>query len=102
MITYTKRNGMYIYEQIKSESLVRILEVVFSKKIAFWLFVCLNESILPLNFFSHDLYPKALVNYALRLVQHYDDQFCKKFGQGIQKFFESSFSSLFATLEIED
>ena len=57
MKAYHKRNGAFVYNQSQSEILIRILEVVFSKEIAFWLYTILNESVLPLNFYTNTLYP---------------------------------------------
>ena len=57
LITYHKRNGAFIYESNSAEVLTKILEVVFSKKTAFWLYCVLVESILPLNFYANKLYP---------------------------------------------
>ena len=57
MITYHKRNGAFVYNQSQSEILIRILEVVFKKETAFWLYCVLNETILPLNFYTNTLYP---------------------------------------------
>ena len=57
LITYHKRNGAFIYDPNQSEVLVRILEVVFKKETAFWLYCVLVESILPLNFNASKLYP---------------------------------------------
>ena len=57
MITYHKRNGAFIYNQSQSEILIRILEFVYNDKTAFWLYTCLNECILPLNFYTNTLYP---------------------------------------------
>ena len=57
MMTYHKRNGAFIYNQSQSEILIRILEVVFRKDTAFWLYCCLNECTLPLNFYTNTLYP---------------------------------------------
>lgn len=69
MITYHKRNGAYIYNQSQSEILIRILEVVFQSKPAFWLYCILNESILPLNFYTNTLYPQAFLEYTINLVK---------------------------------
>ena len=57
MVTYHKRNGNFIYNQSQSEILIRILEVVYDNKKAFWLYSILNETILPLNFYTNTLYP---------------------------------------------
>jgi len=100
MITYHKRNGAFIYNQSQSEILIRILEVVYKKKTAFWLYVCLNESILPLNFYTNTLYPQAFLNYTIQLVKHEDESFFKKCGDAINMFCLKSYYSLFTNLMI--
>ena len=72
MVTYHKRNGNFIYNQSQSEILIRILEVVYDNKKAFWLYCILNESILPLNFYTNTLYPQAFLEYTINLVKESD------------------------------
>ena len=57
MMAYHKRNGAFVYNQSQSEILIRILEVVYTKSTAFWLYCILSEKILPLNFYTNTLYP---------------------------------------------
>ena len=75
MNTYHKRNGAFIYNQSQSEILIRILEVVFVKEIAFWLYCILVETILPLNFYTNTLYPQAFLDYTIKLVRNDDAGF---------------------------
>ena len=63
LITYYKRNGAFIYDSSHAEILVRILEIVYSKKTAFWIYVMLVETILPLNYYSDKLFPQTLLRY---------------------------------------
>lgn len=69
MMAYHKRNGAYVYNQSQSEILIRLLEVVFLKDTAFWLYTILNETILPLNFYTNTLYPQAFLDYTKNLVK---------------------------------
>jgi hypothetical protein len=75
MVTYHKRNGAFVYNQSQSEILIRILEVVYDNKKAFWLYTLLSESILPLNFYTHTLYPQAFLEYTINLVKESDREF---------------------------
>lgn len=102
MIAYHKRNGAFIYNQSQSEILIHILEVVLSKKHAFWLYVCLNECILPLNFYTNTLYPQAYLEYTRTLVKDFDDEFFSRCGEAINMFCLKSYYSLFTNLEIKD
>ena len=100
MNTYHKRNGAYIYNQSQSEILIRILEVVFTKEIAFWLYCILVETILPLNFYTNTLYPQAFLDYTIKLVKNDDAGFFGKSGDAINMFCLKSYYSLFTNLSI--
>ena len=43
LVTYTKRNASFMYQQAHSDILMRILEVVYSTTESFWLFSMLIE-----------------------------------------------------------
>ena len=101
MITYHKRNGAFIYNQSQSEILIRILEVVYCNKTAFWLYCVLNECILPLNFYTNTLYPQAFLEYTINLVSTDDKSFFNKSGDAINMFCLKSFYSLFTNLSID-
>ena len=53
MQTYQKRNSGFKYNQSQMYILCRILEVVYREELAFWLFTCLLENILPLDFWQN-------------------------------------------------
>ena len=74
MITYHKRNGAFIYDPSQAEIMVRLLEVVFNRQTAFWLYCLLVETILPLGFYSNRLFPQTLSRYTLELVKHFDSK----------------------------
>ena len=101
MVTYHKRNGAYVYNQSQSEILIRILEVVYDNKKAFWLYTMLNESILPLNFYTHTLYPQAFLEYTINLVKESDREFFQKSGDAIKMFCLKSYYSLFTNLSVD-
>ena len=101
MITYHKRNGAFIYNQSQSEILIRILEVVYKKETAFWLYCVLNETVLPLNFYTNTLYPQAFLEYTIKLVKNFDQSFFAKSGDAINMFCLKSYYSLFTNLSIE-
>ena len=101
MITYHKRNGAFVYNQSQSEILIRILEVVFKKETAFWLYCVLNETILPLNFYTNTLYPQAFLDYTSKLVKKFDHSFFEKSGDAINMFCLKSYYSLFTNLSID-
>ena len=101
MMAYHKRNGAFIYNQSQSEILIRILEVVFSKETAFWLYTVLNESILPLNFYTNTLYPQAFLDFTKSLVSEWDIEFFERSGDAINFFCLKSYFSLFTNLTIE-
>ena len=81
--------------------MIRILEVVFKEKKAFWLYCILNETILPLNFYTNTLYPQAFLEYTINLVKLFDHSFFEKSGDAINMFCLKSFYSLFTNLIIE-
>mmetsp|Transcript_29028 Transcript_29028/g.35984 ORF Transcript_29028/g.35984 Transcript_29028/m.35984 type:complete len:174 (-) Transcript_29028:2309-2830(-) len=101
MMAYHKRNGAFVYNQSQSEILIRILEVVFSKDIAFWLYTALNETILPLNFYTNTLYPQAFLDYTKTVVKQWDSNFFERSGDAINFFCLKSYFSLFTNLVIE-
>ena len=101
MMTYHKRNGAFIYNQSQSEILIRILEIVFKEKNAFWLYCVLNETILPLNFYTNTLYPQAFLEYTIKLVKEFDDKFFEKSGDAINMFCLKSYYSLFTNISID-
>ncbi len=101
VVTYHKRNGAYVYNQSQSEILIRILEVVYDNKKAFWLYTMLNESILPLNFYTHTLYPQAFLEYTINLVKESDREFFQKSGDAIKMFCLKSYYSLFTNLSVD-
>lgn len=100
MINYTKRNGAFVYNQSQSEIMVRILEVVHNEKIAFWIYSCLLETILPLNFFTSTLYPQAFLNYTIELMNENDNKYFEEVGDAINMFCLKSYYSLFCNLEV--
>ena len=81
--------------------MIRILEVVFKKETAFWLYCVLNESILPLNFYTNTLYPQAFLKYTIQLVKDKDSGFFEKSGMAINMFCLKSYYSLFTNLTTE-
>ena len=101
MTTYHKRNGAFVYNQSQSEIVIRLLEVVFKKETAFWLYCVLNESILPLNFYTNTLYPQAFLDYTIKLVKQDDKGFFDKSGDAINMFCLKSYYSLFTNLTID-
>ena len=101
MMAYHKRNGAFVYNQSQSEILIRILEVVFNKETAFWLYTILNETILPLNFYTNTLYPQAFLDYTKNLVKQWDNDFFLKSGDAINFFCLKSYFSLFTNLVID-
>ena len=101
MMAYHKRNGAYVYNQSQSEILIRLLEVVFLKDTAFWLYTILNETILPLNFYTNTLYPQAFLDYTKNLVKQWDNEFFEKSGDAINFFCLKSYFSLFTNLVID-
>ena len=52
-----------------------MLEVVYDKKKTFWLYACLLETFLPLNFYTNTLYPQAFCEYTKLLMEHWDTSF---------------------------
>ena len=50
MQIYQKRNSGFKYSQSQIYILSRILEVVGTEELAFWLYTCLFEKILSLDF----------------------------------------------------
>ena len=101
MIAYHKRNGAFVYNQSQSEILIRILEVVFNKETSFWLYTILNETILPLNFYTNTLYPQAFLDYTKNLVKQWDSEFFERSGDAINFFCLKSYFSLFTNLVID-
>ena len=101
MISYHKRNQAFIYNQSQSEILIRILEVVFSRETAFWLYSILIETILPLNFYTNTLYPQAFLDYTMKLIRREDQQFFEKSGDAINFFCLKSYYSLFTNLTVD-
>ena len=81
--------------------MIRILEVVFNKETSFWLYTVLNETILPLNFYTNTLYPQAFLDYTKNLVKQWDNQFFEKSGDAINFFCLKSYFSLFTNLVID-
>ena len=77
------------------------MEVVFNKETAFWLYTVLNESILPLNFYTNTLYPQAFLDYTKSLVEQWDNEFFERSGDAINFFCLKSYFSLFTNLTIE-
>lgn len=73
---------------------------MLNKNTAFWLYVCLNESILPLNFYTNTLYPQAFLEYTIKLVKQHDESFFNKCGDAINMFCLKSYYSLFTNLSI--
>ena len=100
MLTYHKRNGAFIYNHGQADILVRILEVVFKKETAFWLYSILIESILPLDYFTNLLYPQALLEYMMQLMEKKDLSCFIRWGEDAKMFGMKSFFSLFANLTI--
>ena len=101
MMTYHKRNGTLAYNHGQSGILTRILEVIFKKETAFWLFCILLESILPLNFYANSLYPQTLLDYTNNLFKTYDRKFFDMCGNSINLFCIKSFYCLFTNLETD-
>lgn len=99
-MTYHKRNGAFIYNQSQSEILIRILEVVYNKQTTFWLYCVLNESILPLNFYTNTLYPQTFLQYTKQLVMGEDFEFFRRCGDAINMFCLKSYYSLFTNLVV--
>ena len=91
-----------VYNQSQSEILIRILEVVFKKETAFWLYCILCESILPLNFYTNTLYPQAFLEYTIKLVKTDDRNFFDMCGDAINMFCLKSYYSLFTNLAIDE
>ena len=77
------------------------MEVVFKEKNAFWLYCVLNETILPLNFYTNTLYPQAFLEYTIKLVKEFDDKFFEKSGDAINMFCLKSYYSLFTNITID-
>ena len=98
MTCYAKRNSAFAYNQSQSQILRRILEVVPDAKKAFWIYTCLIETILPLNFFSHTLYPQTLLQFTEDLLQDSDREFFQEMGDSIKLFCLKSFYSLFTNM----
>ena len=69
LIAYYKRNGAFVYNSGQSDILVRLLEIVFKKESAFWLYAALLENVLPLNYFKNSLYPQALLDFTFKLMK---------------------------------
>ena len=51
------------------------MEIVSNKKDAFWLYVALVESILPLDYFKNSLYPQTLHDFSLKSLREKDRSF---------------------------
>ena len=81
--------------------MVRLLEVVLNESRTFWLYTCLVESILPLNFYTNTLYPQAFCEYTCQLVKEYDKAFYGIAGDSIRLFCLKSYYNLFTNLSIE-
>ena len=81
--------------------MIRILEVVFKEKKAFWLYCILIETILPINFYTNTLYPQAFLEYTIKLVKMNDDKFFEKSGDAINMFCLKSYYSLFTNISID-
>ena len=98
MTCYAKRNSAYVYNQSQSQILRRILEVVPDAKKAFWIYACLIETILPINFFSHTLYPQTLLQFTETILRGSDKDFFTEMGDSIRLFCLKSFYSLFTNM----
>ena len=98
MTCYAKRNSAFVYNQSQSQILRRILEVVPDAKKAFWIYACLIETILPINFFSHTLYPQALLHFTEEILRGADRDFFVDMGDSIRLFCLKSFYSLFTNM----
>ena len=82
--------------------MIHILEVVLQKKTAFWIYTCLLESVLPLNFYTNTLYPQTFLEYTIALVKEFDNEFFVKCGDSINMFCLKSYYSLFTNLQIDE
>lgn len=76
----------------------RILEVVPDAKKAFWIYACLIETVLPVNFFSHTLYPQTLLKFTEMILKGSDKEFFTEMGDSIKLFCLKSFYSLFTNM----
>lgn len=99
MINYCKRNGAFMYCQSQSTIMSRILEVVYFKDQAFWLYAALVETILPPNFFSQTLYPQTYLEFTNRIMNEVDAKYMSMAGESVQMFCIKSFYTLFTNLE---
>ena len=74
---------------------------MLNRERAFWLYTCLNESILPLNFYTNTLYPQAFLDFTKSLVKEGDKKFYEKCGDSINMFCLKSYYSLFTNMNID-
>ena len=71
-----------------------------NKKDAFWLYVALIESILPLDYFKNSLYPQTLHDFSFKCLKDKDKSFLDLFTDSVKMFGMQSFYGLFTNLQM--